>query len=312
MPTSLASAVTQGQSGPSPTVVFALRRALRPLVRFMLLQGITYPYLAELLKKMFVELAEQECSKGESKPPNDSRISVATGVHRKDVSRLREELATHGDKAVPEVLSLGAQILALWLGDEQYTDEHGKPIPLMRLARDGKALSFEALVMRINTDVRSRVVLDEWLRLGMVTLGEDKRVYLNSEAFVPAAGIEEKLFYLGHNLHDHAAAAVHNMLGTAPPFMERCVHYDGLAESSIAQLSKQAKELGMKALLSLNKTAMQAEQTDAALLQAEPGTSMRMTMGVYFYAEPSNTAATARPVDTGTTADSTASEGASA
>jgi Family of unknown function (DUF6502) len=293
----LPASASTGASGASPTppaaLVRALRQVLRPLVRLMLSRGITYPYLADLLKGLFVEVADKDFRLSD-KPPTDSRVSLMSGVHRKDVSRLRAVLQTPDDIA-PSVVSLGAQLVAHWLGSAQYLDEAGQPKPLARFASEGGAMSFEALVASVNSDIRSRVVLDEWLRLGVVRLDDERRVCLNTEAFVPAKGFDEKAFYFGHNLHDHAAAAVHNLLGAPPaaastgavytPFMERSVHYDELSPESIARLAQQSEALGMQALLAVNKTAMEAEQNDSAPA-AGAAPRQRMTFGVYFYAEP--------------------------
>ena len=94
-PTDTAQPTTDGNlpGGPSPALVRALRQVLRPLVRLMLAQGITYPYLLELLKGLFVEVADKEF-RLDARPPTDSRISLVSGVHRKDVSRLRQLLQT--------------------------------------------------------------------------------------------------------------------------------------------------------------------------------------------------------------------------
>lgn len=268
---------------PSPAFVLALRRVLRPLVRLMLARGVTFPYLAELLKGLFVEVAEREFRIG-AKPPTDSRISLVTAVHRKDVSRLRQALDNSAE-TVPTVVSLGAQLVAVWLGSPRYLDDNGRPRPLPRFVSEGGELSFEALVASVNSDIRSRVVLDEWLRLGVVHMDEQRRVCLNAEAFVPAAGFDEKAFYLGHNLHDHAAAATHNLLGGQPAFLERSVHYDALGAGSIQLLAKQAEALGMEALLALNKSALAAEQDDAA----DSAPRQRMTFGIYFYSDATDT-----------------------
>ena len=198
-------------AAPPPAVVRALRRALRPLVRVMIARGLTLPSAVELLKTLMVEVADKEFGIG-AKPPTDSRVSLVTGVHRKDVSRLRQVMAS-SDEHVPASVSLGAHLVAVWLGSPQYLDEQGLPLALPRFASEGGAVSFEALVSSVNSDIRPRVVLDEWIRLGLVRIDAERRVCLNAEAFVPAEGSDEKAFYFGHNLHDHAAAAAHNLLG---------------------------------------------------------------------------------------------------
>ncbi|MHB1198340.1 MAG: DUF6502 family protein [Polaromonas sp.] len=276
-------------STPSPALVLALRRVLRPMVNLMLARGITYPYLADLLKALFVQVADKDF-RIDSKPPTDSRVSLVSGVHRKEVNRLRQEMASDAE-IVPSVVSLGAQLVAVWLGSSQYLDANNRPRPLARFVSEGGDMSFEALVAGVNSDIRPRVVLDEWLRLGVVHFDEQRRVCLNVEAFIPVEGFDEKAFYFGHNLRDHAAAAAHNLIGGDKPFLERTVHYDALSANSIAMLAKQSEQVGMEALLAINKRAMAFEKDDTA--DAAP--RQRMTFGIYFYSEPAAPAKDEQP-----------------
>ena len=269
---------------PSPVLVLALRRVLRPMVKLMLARGITYPYLTDLLKALFVDVADKDFRLDE-KQPTDSRVSLVSGVHRKEVNRLRQEMASDAE-IVPSVVSLGAQLVAVWLGSVQYLDENNQPKPLARFVSEGGDMSFEALVAGVNSDIRPRVVLDEWLRLGVVHYDEQHRVCLNVAAFIPAEGFDEKAFYFGHNLHDHAAAAAHNLLGVGKPFIERTVHYDALSAASVAALAEHSGQVGMEALLAINKSAMALETADAS----DTAPRQRMTFGIYFYSEPATPA----------------------
>lgn len=268
--------------GPSPAVVRAVRRVLLPLVRFLVAKGITYPFLSELLKSLYVEVADRDFRLGEG-PPTDSRVTLITGVHRKDVARLRKT----GDVSpeAPDVVPLGAQVVGLWLGDPRYRSASGAPLPLARLEREGGPLSFEALVTQVNKDIRSRVLLDEWLHLGLVRLDDNDVVHLNAQAFVPAAGSEEKLFYFSHQLHDHAAAAVHNLLDGGSPFLDRSVHYGQLGVADVERLQAMAGEWAMKSLVAVNQAASDALRQTAGGSPAG-GEQRRFTFGVYFFQAP--------------------------
>lgn len=257
----------------------ALTHVLRPLVRLMLAHGITYPALTEVLKGLFVEVAGREFTIA-GKAQTDSRISLLSGVHRKDVRRLRENPPTSSEETHNEV-SLGSQIVAEWIGAPEFTDKRKHPLPLPRLARSASGVSFESLVESVSKDIRPRAVLDEWLRLGIVHIDESDRVCLNQEAFVPEKGFAEKAVYLGHNLHDHAAAAVQNVLGGAPAFLERSVHYDALSASSITELAALSEKAGMEAVLEVNRRAMKLDRRDTQQKTA----GKRMTFGIYFFAE---------------------------
>lgn len=262
-----------------PTALTAgLRRLLRPLVRLMVARGITYPYLSDLLKGLFVEVADADF-RIEGRPPTDSRVSLLTGVHRKDVSRLRS--ADPSAPVLPAAVPLTAQVFARWVGDPAWRNRRGQPLPLPRLASEGGERSFDALVAGISTDIRPRVLLDEWLDRGLVVLDEQDRVCLQPQALVPSAADDEKLHYFVHQLHDHAAAATHNLLGGEPHF-DRCAHADGLTAADVQALRALAEQRGMDTLLALNDEVQRRQAAHAA---DTPAPRERFTLGVYFYSE---------------------------
>ena len=259
----------------------ALRRVLQPLVRLMLGRGMHYPAAAEMLKSLFVQVADREFEL-DTKRQTDSRVSLITGVHRKDVRRLRHALPEE-KAAIPEDISLSSQVIAAWNANPALVDAEGVPKPLARYAQDGGKQSFEALVKGISTDIHPRAVLDEWLRGGIATINEQNQVCLEADAFIPEDGYAEKMFYFGHDLHDHAAAIVHNITGGKLPMLERCVHYDGLDAKAVEQISEAAVKAGMRALRAINTRAAEAL---AAARATGPSRPTRMTFGVYFYQEP--------------------------
>ena len=272
---------------PSGIVIQAIRGVLKPLVRFMLSQGLTYTILIDLFKAIYVEVAMNEF-KLEKKRQTDSRISLLTGVHRKDVKRLSELI--EADAPPPENVTLGAQLVAKWIGQPNYVNKQGRPIPLTRGAKEGGEKSFEALVASVSKDIRSRAILDEWLRLGIVHMDANDCVCLDTEAFIPKQGFEEKAYYFQHNLHDHIAASVSNMLELAPPFVERSVHYDTLTKASAAELVSLGEALGMQALQTVNRRALILEKKDAS----DPNADQRINFGIYFYYEKKDNSNTER------------------
>jgi hypothetical protein len=263
---------------PSPSLLAAVRVLLRPLVRLLMARGVTCPMLASLLKEVYVEVAERDFA-GDG-PPSDSRVTLLTGIHRKDVRRLRSQAPAGTAEEVPASVALGAQIVAAWTS--RFRDAKGRPRPLARLQSQGGAESFEALVASVSTDIRARAVLDAWVRLGVAVLDGEDRVVLRNAAFVPSRGFAEKAFYFGHNVGDHLAAAAHNVLGGKPPFLERSVHYDSLDAASVEKLAALAEDAGMKALRAVNKEAMQADARDAKT----EAPKQRITFGVYFFSAP--------------------------
>lgn len=267
------------EPGPaSATLISALQHLLRPLVRLLLANGIGYATVMEIMKSVFVKVAEKDFRIA-GKAQTDSRISLLTGVHRKDVKRLRKDSVERLQQS--EQTSLSAQLFALWTGAPEFLDAAGQPKPLPRLSGKKSGLSFESLVTSISKDIRPRAVLDEWLRIGAVELDLDDRVRLNPEAFIPRKGFEEKAFYFGHNMHDHMAAVSHNLTDGAPPFLDRCTYYGQLSEASVEELDAAARKAGMQALQGINRRALQLKAADSG----KPGDKRRMTFGVYFYSD---------------------------
>ncbi len=251
-----------------------LARLLRPLVRLCIHSGMTFPALVQLLRELFVNVAEHDFAL-EGKEQTDSRVSLLTGIHRKEVARLRGAGAPVHE--TPATLSRTSAIIARWIAAPDFTDQKGVPLPLPRTA-DGEAPSFEALVTSITKDVRPRAVLDEWLDRGLVRLDDDGRIVLLDTAFIPRGEDDRKWYYLGRNLHDHIAAASANVSSPSPRFLERAVHYDGLSRKLAKRLEGRARELAMEALTTANREANRAVAKDE-------GGDHRWNFGIYVYCE---------------------------
>jgi hypothetical protein len=277
-------------------VISALRKILRPLVKFMVANQVTYPFLINMLKSVYVDVAEQDFPVP-GKKQTDSRINLLTGVHRKDVKRLRSE------EDIPETrpmnISVGSQIVARWIGDKQLQNPDGTPkiLPLQdqdEFSND----SFEGLVANIaKGDIRPRVVLDELMRLDMVELDPDHRVILKTSAFTPDKGQEEKLYFFGKNIQDHLNAGVHNLAGEKPPFFDRSVYYDELSQASINELTEMANKLGMEALMKINERALALQNAD----RKGPDNHYRMNFGIFNYNQQYDPAVENGNVDTNAT-----------
>lgn len=267
---------------PFPAMLRAVRRILYPLVHLLLKTGMTFPQLAELLKEVYIDVADKEF-RLDNKKQTQTRLSFLTGVHRKDVKRLHNESR---DWEEPENVSVGVRLVAKWRREAYYQDGEGKPLklPLKGQGKAGSDPSFEQLVESVcKQDIRPRVILDEWLNLGIVTLNHDKHVQLITEAFIPRDGLDEKAFFVGHNVADHLSAASLNLLNDSPEFFERCVYYNDLSNESVAELQEMVAEQGMDTLKALDKRAMELKVRDMAREDTEHGVKQRINIGLYFF-----------------------------
>jgi hypothetical protein len=267
----------------SPVLLRAVRHLLRPLVRLLVRSGVAFPQLSDLLKEVYVEVADTDFTLG-GKPNSDSRVSLLTGVHRKDVRRLRG--AEVSDDAVP--VSLGARLVAMWLADPLYLEsaraEGGTAADERRpkaIPRQGPAPSFEHLVESVcRGDLRARVMLEELERLGVIRLDGD-HVHLLQDAFLPSRSLEEKAFFLGKNIHDHLAAADHNLKGGEPPMFDRSVYYNNLSQASIDEISQLVNEQATAMLKVVNVIAREKQQQDHAV----DAPKQRFNLGAFYWVE---------------------------
>ena len=248
------------------TFTAALKRILNPLVRTMIARGVTFPDLSDLLKSVFVARAEADFGL-EGKRMTDSRISLLTGLQRRDVRAFRS------DDDSPPAESAGPlpRVIARWVSDAAWLDDQGEPLVL---DRSGEGLSFETLVASVSRDMHPRTLLDELVRQGSVVLDGEK-VTLTSRSYLPG-GDESKLGYFGANLGDHAEAAAANLATDDPPFFERAVHYNQLSDEAVTALETLARKRQHEVLSELNAEALR--------LQDGNGTA-RFRCGAYIYTE---------------------------
>jgi hypothetical protein len=266
---------------PQAALLAASRRLLRPLVQLMVRSGVTLPLLTDVLRRLFVEVAVTDILV-QPKARTDSRISLLTGIHRKEIRRYRN---MPPDRWItPDVVTISSQIIARWLGSAPFVDEAGRPRPLPSTPGAGAAdLSFVALVSSVTTDIRPLAVLENWLSLGIVRMEPINRVVLNADAFIPRPGESEQLFYFGRNLHDHVAAAVANICaGQAAPFVDRTVHYDELTAGQAGELEAFAREAAVRVLLEVNRKALTLIDANRT---SDERSSHRVNFGVFVYGE---------------------------
>lgn len=246
---------------------------MHPIAQWLLRSGVTYGAFADLLKAVFVHAAREELERGGSKDTH-SALSVLSGVHRKDVRVLAEAVPT----AAPQQrgISLASQVFARWLTDARYRSRGGKP---RSLARSGSGVSFESLARAISSDIHPRTVLEELIRLGLVTLEGDV-VVPSSQAFIPSRNLDEMTALFAANTADHLAAGVHNLTTEEPKFLEQSIFATGLSKSSAESLHDAARKIWAQAFEAMMNEGRQCIATDGEVTD-----SFRMRFGLYYYSE---------------------------
>jgi len=260
-------------------LLHAIKTILKPLVRFLISQNITYVGLQNQLKQTYVKVADNSF-KLNGKRQTDSRISLLTGVHRSDVKRIRKE----NSKLTPSKgikTSLSAQIMSVWIGKKAYLDSKGNPKILFRCAQDGSP-SFEELVLSLSKDKHPRSFIDDWVNQGLIEIKEqnDKEMIgLTEKGYIPETDYEEKLFFAGKNVGDHLSVVVHNLEKKSPPMFDRAIYYQQLTEESVKELETLSEKRMMEVLIEVNQRANELQEKDNGQEQANKG----MHLGAYYY-----------------------------
>lgn len=255
------------------TVLKALARVLRPVARLLIASGVPFQAASESLKRAYVQAAQRHFG---DDAVTDSRLSLLTGINRKEVRRLTTSVA---DEWGPEsVTSFASTVYTAWTLREEWRGAEGRP---RALPKRGEG-SFDALVKSVTKDVRPASVLAELTRLGYVEAGPDDTLKVVGDAFLSQREFADRLGPLAENLQDHADAAVANVLATSPPFLERALFADELSPESASRLHEEARRQWKRAHDELIARADQLESEDRALGRAA---STRVRVGVYVFTE---------------------------
>ncbi len=254
---------------------------LQPLVKLLIDRGITYPVLCDLLKSVYVKTArDQVDSNGET--PSLSRIFVKTGINRKEVKRILNEVLSQEEPSFKSS-SLGALLVSRWLAEPKYTDENGAPRKLSRISKTGES-GFNNLIESVSKDIHPRALLDDWLELGIVCIDDQDRVCLNETSFIPQTGFDEKVYFFGKNVRDHIDTCVSNLLEKKQSMLERSVFYGSLSVESIHLLQELASQRSIETLELLNKEALSLKSHDSNITDSgEPTNQYRFRYGCYWF-----------------------------
>ena len=257
----------------------AIIKLMRPLVRILLRNGIPFRTFAELAKRVYVSVASEEFAI-EGRKASVSRVSVITGLSRKEISRVRE-LGEHEKDISVQRYNRAARVISGWVSDPKFHDEAGDP---KELAVGNGEISFAQLVRLYSGDVPVRAILDELVRVGSVTRTGKGRVRLLERAYVPHTGEADKIGILGTDVADLMSTIDHNLTdGEKEPMFQRKVSYDNLPVEAMKEIRKLSARHAQELLELLNR---RMAEHDRDVNPAASGTGrLRAGVGVYYFEE---------------------------
>lgn len=259
-----------------------LRALLHRVIRIAIGAGMPYQAFAKLVREVYFDVATTyEPVKG--KPNSDSRVSLLTGLPRRDVRALRER---SDQPAVPQP-GIERLVMDAWTSSLDLLDEHGRLLPLPRTIRQGGARSFEALVERVSTDIRARSLLDEWLRKGYVVLDEDDRVVMTSRPVGDLEGATGAGLLITEMCADlyNGFERVYQLHQPSPGFHFHVIYGHGLSEESAQLICATAQRDSGEVAQRLNRLVVERETLDARRDDAR----LRVSLGFMSFRADSDT-----------------------
>lgn len=204
------------------TIHQACRILLRPIASMLLKTGMTWREFSELAKSVFVEVATDEYGIG-GRPTNISRVSILTGIGRKEVKRQRDLLADEAPPA-PRKRTDATRVLSGWFQDPVFLGDDGKPAHLNEVGDD---VSFEALCKRYGGDIAGPTMLKELLKTETVKRDREGLLYPVKRYYQPAQHDDENLMWAVGMIRDLTRTMNNNVFKSD----ETLLRFGGAAEN---------------------------------------------------------------------------------
>jgi hypothetical protein len=256
----------------------AIRRMMDPVVRSLIANGVPYPLFDQLVRELFVEVAERDFSL-RRKRQTDSRVSLLTGLHRKEIARLRNR-----ERAPGTEIDVGrapiTRLIGRWMAGPPYADKQGNPKPLRYDDEGARGPTFARLVRELAIDAPPRSVLDELVHIGAAER-KGGVVVLRQQAHVPSGDARAKLSLLGQDPAEVFETILHNIENPDRPWLHRKVVYDNIGAEALAELREAARSIGEEFIRRAN--ALLASRDRDRNPGAPGGRRSRIALGTYYF-----------------------------
>jgi hypothetical protein len=253
-------------------------KLLRPLVKLLLRHGIPYNVFADMARHAYVDVATEEFTLPGRKQ-TVSRVSVLTGINRKDIAKLHKRPHPLENDTVSH-LNRASRVVNAWLTGPQFQDVNAQP---KALPIEGGGASFSELVRRYSGDVTVGAVLDELQRINAVSV-TNETVHLQTQAYVPEDDMEEKLRIFGTAAADLLSTLTHNLDHQAPQKrVQRSVFYSNIPRESLPEIRTRSNEEVQVMLVQMNQWLSQYDRDENKEIT---GTGQaRAGIGIYYFEE---------------------------
>ncbi len=210
-------------------LIKTLHTILRPVVRFAIKHSLYLHDLIDCAKIVFIQIA-REILEEEGQAATDSRVSVMTGVHRRDVRILSQS----GMVPIKE-RNLAMLVMGAWQTDLQFLTKENKPKVLSFGTIDS---DFYKLVQKLSVDVNPATILAELERVGAV---EKSRagVRLIVQSYAPRKDLAHGYELLSQDSEYLMQSVAENLeTEVQPPNLHARTEYDKVRKSAIPEIKR--------------------------------------------------------------------------
>lgn len=188
----------------------ALRRILRPVIRLMIRSGIRYDEFADIACEAYVESALRDGIR-DIQTPSVEQIAWATGIQN---SRVRNymEAGVVRPPICRTTTHLITEVLHKWHTDLDFLNLHGVPRELEPDSASG--ISFQDLVMKVDSQADPEAILSELLRCKSVVCLDDGRIKPVTRSYIWPQGSIAAIEYFGLALNDLSRTLEYNFDAT--------------------------------------------------------------------------------------------------
>lgn len=163
-------------------LIHAFRKVLRPLVKILIRAGVRHDEFVEVIKGVYVESAIRD-GIGREGPLTRTRVSLTTGVPRRDVDRYIDNEALLTPPPPTHTTTL-TEVLHLWNTDPSYLGPYGVPLEVDFDSTPGR--NFVELVRRANEKANAGLVFEDLIRSGAVVRSGERFLKVLSRYYVVA------------------------------------------------------------------------------------------------------------------------------